>query len=123
LREQEARHALGHVVGHFEANGVAEVALRQFALQRLAQVLHLLLLDEEVGVARDAELVAALHVHAGEELAHVRVQDRGEEDEVVGPCAISRGRRITRGSTAGACTIAARESRRRRRARRARPRS
>jgi hypothetical protein len=59
------------------------VALRQFTLQRLAQVLHLFLLDEEVGVARHAELVAAIHLHAGEELAHVRVDDRGEEDEVV----------------------------------------
>ena len=34
-------------------------------------------------VARDAELVAAQHLHAGEELADVRVQDRGEEHEVV----------------------------------------
>jgi hypothetical protein len=59
------------------------VALRQLALERLAQVLHLLLLDEEVGVARHAELVAPEHVHAREELAHVLVQDRGEEDEVV----------------------------------------
>ena len=84
LREEEARHRLRHVVGDFEAYGVAEMALRQFALQRLAQVLHLLLLDEEIGVARDAELIRAQHRHAGEELTHVRVQDRGEEDEVVG---------------------------------------
>jgi hypothetical protein len=84
LAEEEARHRLRHVVGDFQAHGVAEVALRQLALERLAQVLHLLLLDEEVGVARDAELVAAEHVHAREELAHVLVQDRGEEDEVGG---------------------------------------
>jgi hypothetical protein len=59
LREQEPRHRLRHVVRDFQAHRVAEVALRQFALERLAQVLHLLLLDEEVGVARHAELVAA----------------------------------------------------------------
>src|SRR5207248_186296 len=33
--------------------------------------------------ARDAELVAADDVHAGEELAHMGMQDRGEEDEGV----------------------------------------
>ncbi len=85
LGEQEARHRLRHVVGHLEAHRVAEVALRQFALQRLAQVLHLLLLDEEVGVARDPELVAAQHVHAREELGHLRVQDRCQENEIIRP--------------------------------------
>ena len=34
----------------------AELPLRQLALQRLAQVLHFLLVDPQVGVARDAEL-------------------------------------------------------------------
>jgi hypothetical protein len=85
LREEEARHRFRHAVGHLEAHRVAEVALRQLSLQRLAQVLHLLLLDEEVGVARHAELVAAHHRHAGEELGHVRVQHRREEDEIVRP--------------------------------------
>src|SRR5689334_13984104 len=45
------------------------------------QVLDLLLVDEEVGVARDAELVGAEHLHPGEELADVRMQDGREEDE------------------------------------------
>ena len=66
LLQQEVGHDFGAVVGDFEAHGVAEVALRQFALQRGAQVLHFLVIDEQVGVAGDAELVAAEHVHAGE---------------------------------------------------------
>ena len=64
LLQQELGHLRRAVVGDLEAHGVAEVALRQLALQRGAQVLHVLLVDEEVAVARDAELVAAEHLHA-----------------------------------------------------------
>src|SRR5205085_10140259 len=71
------------VVRHLEAYGVAEVPVQELALERRVQVLDLLLVHEEIGIARHAELVAADHVHAGEELADVRVQDRGEEDERV----------------------------------------
>ena len=83
LLQQEFGHHLGAVVGDFQAHGVAEMALRQLALQRGAQVLDFLVVDEQVGVARDAELVAAEHVHAGEQLADVAMQDRRQEDEAV----------------------------------------
>ena len=83
LLEQERGHALRHRVVHLEAHGVAEMALRKLALQCLLEVLDLLLLDEEVGVARHPELVAAQHAHAREELADVRVKDGREEREVV----------------------------------------
>ena len=83
LFEQEGCHRVGTVVGHLEAHGGAEMALRQLALQRLAQVLGFLLVDEEVGVAGDAELVAARHRHPGEQFADVGVQDRRQEDEAV----------------------------------------
>ena len=53
---RQRRRALG---GHFEPHGEAELALRQFALQRLAQILHFFLVDEQIAVARDAELVVA----------------------------------------------------------------
>jgi hypothetical protein len=59
------------------------VPLRQFALQRDAQVLHLFLVHEQVAVARDAELVGAEHLHAREQLAHVGMQHRGQEHETV----------------------------------------
>ena len=42
------------------------LALRQFALQLGAQVGDFFLVDEQVGVTRGAELVAAEHRHAGE---------------------------------------------------------
>ena len=87
LREQEVGHRRRAVVGDFEADRVAEVPLRQFALDRRAQVLHFFLVDEEVAVARDAELVAAEHVHPGEQFADELVQDRGEEDEGIGAVA------------------------------------
>ena len=83
LGEQEFGHRFRAVVGDFEAHGVAEVALRQFALQLGAQVLDFFLVDEEVGIARDAELVAAEHLHAGEQFADEFVQDRRQEDEAV----------------------------------------
>ena len=59
------------------------MALRQFPLQRGAQVLHLLVIDEQVRVPGDAELVAAQHVHAGEQFADMLVQDGGEKDVAV----------------------------------------
>jgi hypothetical protein len=66
LGEQEFGHRRRAVVGNFEAHGVAEMALRQFALQLGAQVGDFFFVDEEVGVAGGAELVAAEHGHAGE---------------------------------------------------------
>ena len=83
LLQQEFHHALRAVVGHFEPHRVAEVPVEQLALQGGVQVLDLFLVDEQVGVARHAELVAALDLHAREQLAHVRVQDRGQEHERV----------------------------------------
>ena len=82
--EEEPSGRLGHRALDLEPDGVAEVALHQLALHGDSQVLDLLLVHEEVGIARDAELVAAADVHPGEELADVGVQDRGEEDEGVG---------------------------------------
>src|SRR5205085_9369367 len=49
--------------------------------QRRMQVLHLLLVDKQIRIPRDAELVAADDVHPGEQLADMRVQYGGAEDE------------------------------------------
>ena len=59
------------------------MALRQFALNLGAQVLDLFLVDEQIAVARDAELVAAEHLHPGKEFADKGVQYRREENEGV----------------------------------------
>ena len=55
--------------------------LLQAAVDGLEQVVGLVLLDLEVGVANDAEQMRALHLRSGEELLHVRVDDVLEEDE------------------------------------------
>ena len=83
LLQQELGHGLGAVVGDFQAHRRAQVALRQLALQRGAQVLHFLFVDEQVAVAGDAKLVAAAHAHAREHLGGMLVQHGGEKDEVL----------------------------------------
>ena len=70
-------------MGRLEPHRLAEAALRQLALQRGAQVLHLFLVHVQIAVARDAELVAAQHLHAREQLADVRVDHRRQEHEAV----------------------------------------
>ncbi len=74
----EVRRAIG---GDLEAHREAELALRQFALQRLAQVLDFFFVDPQVGVARDAELRIIDDLAAGEELVQMRVHDRGQQHE------------------------------------------
>ena len=83
LLQQELRHRGRAVVGDLQAHCVAEVALRQLALQADAQVLHFFLVHEQVAVARHAELVTAAHLHAGKQLADMRMQDGREEHEAV----------------------------------------
>ncbi|MPN34287.1 hypothetical protein SDC9_181780 [bioreactor metagenome] len=76
LGEQELGHRFRTVVGDLQTHGIAEVALRQFALQLGAQVGDFFLVDEEVGIAGGAALVAAEHGHAHEQFADEFVQDR-----------------------------------------------
>ena len=57
--------------------------LRQLALQRLPQVLHFLLVEPEVGVARHAELRVADDLAPAEQLVQVRVDDARQQDERV----------------------------------------
>jgi hypothetical protein len=73
----------GTIVGHFKPHRVAVVALRQFALQRQTQVLHLFLVEEQIRIARDPELVAAEYVHALEQIADIHVHGRRQEDKAV----------------------------------------
>ena len=69
LGEQEFRHGLWAVFRDFETNRIAEVALRQFALDARPQVLDFFLVNEEIAVAGHPELVAAEYVHAREQFA------------------------------------------------------
>ena len=72
------------VVGDFEPHFVSEVALREAPTQRRAQVLYLLFVNEELAVARDAELIGIDDPHPGEQLIDVRMENGREEDEIVG---------------------------------------
>ena len=63
-------------VGDLKTNRIAEMALRKLALQRKAQILDLLLINKQIAVSCDAKLIATLHFHAGEQFAHVRMNDR-----------------------------------------------
>ena len=64
--QQQLQHVLGHVVGHFEAHRRSEPSTRQFALERLQQVLVAILFDLEISVASNAERVMLDDLHTGE---------------------------------------------------------
>ena len=66
--------------------------MEQLPLKRDSHVRDLFLVDEEVGVAGDAKLVAAQHGHAREQFTHMAVEDRGEEDEFAAAAAELRGK-------------------------------
>jgi len=75
LLQQEAHHVFGAIRGCFEAHCSAVAALREFALERMAQIVDRFIIHEEVGVARHAELITAEHLDAGEELMDEGVDD------------------------------------------------
>jgi len=83
LLEQQACERFGAAFRNLEAHGRPERSLPQLALQRLAQVLHFLLVDPQVGVAGDPELRVASHLAPGEQVRQVRVDDRRQHDECV----------------------------------------
>ena len=85
LAQQETRGLLWTRIRHLEPHRLAKIAIRELALERAHQVVGLFLVDPQVAVARHAELVAALDLHARERLAHVRVHHRREQHEVEGP--------------------------------------
>ena len=88
MPQQHFGELLRAAVGQLQAHGAAEMAVRELALQRLPQVLHLLLVDPHVGIARDAELRIRDHLAAREEIGDVGVDDRRQQDEVV-PAAVA----------------------------------
>ena len=83
LREQEFGHMRRAVVGHFQPHFVAILPLAQLGLHGGAQVGEIFFIHRELAVAREAELVAALHIHAGEELVHISMQNGGKQHETV----------------------------------------
>jgi hypothetical protein len=84
----------------------AEAAAEQLALQRAGEVLDFFLVDEQLGVAGDAELVGALDLQAGEQVVDEGGQHGRQEHEVVLAAGHFLGIWMMRGSERGARTIA-----------------
>ena len=71
LAQQEAADLVGDVGVDLEPHGATEAAAAQLDLDRGQQVVGLLLLEGEVGVAGDPEGEVLLDDHAGEQLVEV----------------------------------------------------
>ena len=73
---------IGAVVRRLEPHGVAIAALEQFAFDRMLEVVHVFVVDEQIAVACDSKLIAAVDLHPREQLVDERVDHRRQEDEV-----------------------------------------
>ena len=69
--DQDVQHAPRHVGFDLQQRQRAVAQLLQAAVDRLEQVVGLVLLDHHVGVADDAEQVRAFDLRAGEQLLDV----------------------------------------------------
>ncbi len=85
LPHQEGVEIRRTVARHLEAHRGAVATMRQFAFERAAQVVDFFVVDEQVAVARHAELVAAEHFHAREQLGHELLHDAGQQHETLAP--------------------------------------
>ena len=83
LLEQVVGQMLGAGVGHFQAYRITVAPREQLAAQGTRQVFDVFGVDGQVGVAGQAELVAALYLHALEQVIGVGMDHRGQEDEIV----------------------------------------
>ena len=79
LLEQEVGEVLRTGVHYLQPHGVAIAPRNQLSAQRSRQVLDVLGIDRQVRIARQAELVAALDLHAMEQVIGVSVNHRREE--------------------------------------------
>ena len=71
LAHEQVEHLVAHAVGDLEAHGLVEPPPAQLHLQRFEQVLGLLVLEGQVGVAGDPERRRFLDDHAGEQRVEV----------------------------------------------------
>ena len=99
LADQQVERDVVHVVGDLEADRRAEPTAQQLGLERLDEVLGLVLLDHDVLVAREAERVVVEDLHAGEEVVEV-VGDEVLEREVAHRLAVARDARRSAAASA-----------------------
>ena len=81
--DQDLAGELGHGPLDLEPHGLAEAPAPDLLLDRDQQVVGLVLLDRDVGVAGDAEQVGLEDLHAPEQLVEVRLDHLVEEHELV----------------------------------------
>ena len=80
-----------------QADGGAAAALADLLLDGLEQVLHFVVVDFDVAVARDAEDGVALQGHAGEQVRQVQADDRFQRrEDVSGAARLGRQRHEAR---------------------------
>ncbi len=84
LGDEQVEHAGVDRLLDLEAYGRAELAPQQLLLERLEQVLGVVLLDLEVLVAGDPERVVGDELHAGEQQVEVSRDDLFERHEPAG---------------------------------------
>ena len=81
LPHEQFTRSVVHVVGDLKADGRAEPSTQELALERLDEVLGLVLVDLDVFVAGHPELVVLEDLHAGEELLEMVRDEVLERDE------------------------------------------
>ena len=89
LADQQVEREVVHVVADLEPDRRTEAAPQELGLERLDEVLGLVLLDHDVLVAREAEGVVIEDLHAGEEVVEV-VRDQLLERQVAHGVAVAR---------------------------------
>jgi len=81
--EQQPEHVVGDVVLHLEPHGTAEAAAAQLELDRRQEILGVLVVERQVGVAGDAEDVRVLDLHASKQPVQVRAHHVLDEDQPI----------------------------------------
>ena len=105
LPQQKLRHVLGAVARGLEPYGGSIAPMGELTLQRTAQIVDFLLVDEQVAVACYPELIAAGHLDAGEQFVHEGTHDRREQHQRFCPSR-QPGPARRAASERGACTMA-----------------
>jgi hypothetical protein len=85
LLQQEVRQVGRARAHHLQANRLAELARAHLRAQGLAQVGHVVFIDVDVRVPREAELRESLDLAPGEELVEVGTDDAGQQHEALVP--------------------------------------
>ena len=79
--QQQRLRRVRHRPLDLEPDRLAEAPAAELLLDRQEQVVGLVLLDREVGVARDPEEVVLLDLHPGEQRVEVGLDDLVDQDE------------------------------------------